>query len=84
MNSHYFAVHRSFFIWLALLQLWVLGIDLLIRGSLIGSTAINAVTFVIALVLASSARESRHVAGAAIVWLLYLTGIALRGAGVVA
>ncbi len=60
MNAHYFAVRRPFFLWLALLQAWMVGIDFMLRGQLIGSTVINLAAMAIALGLMASGRTSYH------------------------
>lgn len=83
-NEHYYAVRRSFFTWLALLQLWFIGIDFVLRGELIGSTAINGAALVVVLGLRATAKESHHLLGTSVMWALYLTGVALRGTGTIA
>lgn len=82
-NEHYYAVRRSFFTWLVLLQLWFIGIDFVLRGELIGSTVLNGFALFVALSLRATAKESHHLLGTSVMWVLFVTGIVLRGTGTI-
>jgi hypothetical protein len=83
LRTHYLAVSPQFFGALALLQLWVIGVDMVLGHGLTTGGMFNAAVAVIALVLATSKRTEVHAVGTALAWALYLTAATLRGLNVI-
>ena len=83
MQAHYFGVSRKFFVILALLQLWDIGVDILLGRGFSGAAIFSIVMLAIALALMSSQNTRLHILGTVVVWLLFLSSLLLRGFGVV-
>jgi hypothetical protein len=83
LRAHYLAVSPQFFGAVALLQLWVIGVDLLLGYGFTVGGALNAVALAVVLVLAVSKRTSLHAACTALAWVLFLTAAMLRGLNVI-
>jgi hypothetical protein len=83
LRTHYFAVRPQFFGALALLQLWVIGVDVLLGSGFTAASTFNAVALGIVLVLAVFERAGVHAVGTALAWALFLTAVTLRGLNVI-
>ena len=84
LRAHYLAVSTQFFGALALLQLWIIGVDMVLARGFTSAGLFNAAGVAIALVLATSKRASLHAVGTGLAWALYLTAATLRGLNVIA
>ena len=84
MRGHYFGVSRRFFAILALLQLWDIGVDMVLGKGFSGMDIFSVAVLALALALMSSQHARFHVVGTAVAWLLFLASLSLRGFGVVA
>ena len=84
MRRHYFGVSRRFFAILALLQLWDIGVDLVLGRGFSGAAILSVAMLALALAMMSSQNARLHILGTIVVWLLFLTFLLLRGLGVVA
>ena len=82
LRAHYFQVSRRFFSLLALLQVWIIGADLILTGEMTTAGIGNAVALGLIVVLASTQQLRVHVAGTAVTWVLYVAAMSLRSAGV--
>lgn len=83
LKTFYFEVARKFFLILALLQVWIIGVDLVLRKGFTAAGGFNAVAIVIVLILASSKQPGLHAFGTGAAWLLFISSIILRGVGVI-
>ena len=80
-RDHYLSVSRRFFGLLALLQLWVIGIDRLLGSGFTTATALTAAAAVLVAVLASTRRTAVHVVGTMVAAVLFIAGFVNHGAG---
>ena len=78
-RDHYLSVSRRFFGLLALLQLWVIGIDQLLGSGFTTGSMVNAVGAVLLAVLASTSRISVHAGLTAVLALLYVAAFFIPG-----
>ena len=76
-TRHYFTLHKRFFIMLALHEAWVLGLDYFYKSFNLMSL-INALMFIVFLLLAFSGKLRVHIVGAALVWAGYILGVFIR------
>jgi hypothetical protein len=83
-RAHYFRVSGRFFLLFALLQIWIVGVDIVLGRGFTGPGAFNAGVFALVLVLASWRNYRAHVIGAAVGVFIFLAAVALRGMGVIA
>jgi hypothetical protein len=83
LRAHYFAVSPQFFGALGLLQLWVLGVDLLLGRGFTTAGMFNVVALAIFVALATSRRSGLHAAVTVLAWALFLTAATLRGLNVI-
>ena len=81
LNERYFEVSRPFFLFLAASQLWVNGVDLILKDGLTRSGGMNGVAAVFALILAFSSNRTVHLLLMIAMWLLFLAAWAVRGLG---
>jgi hypothetical protein len=82
MRGHYFGVSRRFFAILALLQLWDIGLNVVLGKVFSGAAIFSVALLALALALMSSQHARLHVVGTAVAWLLFLASLSLRGFGV--
>jgi len=75
------AIGRRFFLMLALLQIWIVGVSYSLAGSFVANDLINVGFFVLALFLAINPRSPFQAPGVWIAWGLGLAGLALRWLG---
>ena len=71
-RAFYFEVSRQFFFLLALLQAWIIGVDVLLGGGFTSAGIVNLVVLVLALLLATSRKTTVHVGGTVVAWVLFL------------
>jgi hypothetical protein len=81
LRDYYFRIARQFFQIFAMVQLWVLGSDLVLHGGFVPPSTLNLIVLALAVVLSISRSEGVHRAGVAVGWLIFLTQLALRGLG---
>jgi hypothetical protein len=82
MRGHYFRVSRRFFVIVALLQLWDIGVDMLFGKGFSGGGIFSVAILVVALAMTSSQNARLHILGTIVAWLLFLTTLLLRSLGV--
>jgi hypothetical protein len=78
LRRHYYDVAPQFFVFVALLQAWLLGVDLVFGGDFTIGNAINIVVGLTALALATSKKPGIHQAGTVVVWLFFVTSLVLE------
>jgi hypothetical protein len=81
LDERYFEVSQPFFLFLAGSQLWVNGVDLILKDGLTRTGATNGVAAVIALILAFSHNRMVHLPLTIAMWVLFLTAWIIRGLG---
>lgn len=81
LKAHFFLVSRRFFLILALLQLWMIGVDILFGRGFTGSGGFNAAMLALAVALASSQSPKLHVWGTVAAWGFFVSSLFLRGMG---
>ena len=81
LRRHYFEVAPQFFIFLALVQAWVLGVDFVFGGGFTLAGALNIVAGLVFVVLATTRTETVHVTGTAVSWLLFLAAMTIQTLG---
>jgi len=83
LRAYYFEISRQFFLMLALLQAWIIGVDVLLGTGFTSAGVINLMTLLLALLLASSRKTTVHVGGTVVAWVLFLAAAGLRSLGVI-
>lgn len=81
LHENYMRASRPFFLFLAASQLWVNGVDLILRDGLIRSGAVNGVAAIFALILAFTHSRPVHLIVTIAMWLLFLVAWTLRSLG---
>ena len=81
LRAHYFGISRQFFFFLALLELWTMGVDLMLRKGLTAASSFNAAAFALAILLAYSQQPKVHSLGTGAAWILFVAGMVLQGLG---
>jgi hypothetical protein len=76
-------VSRGFLLLLAIVQLWVIGGDVLFGGGLPLGAGFNAAIVVLVVVLILSQKPRVHAVGVAIAWCAYLILLTLLGLGII-
>jgi hypothetical protein len=83
LRAYYFEVSRQFFLMLALLQAWIIGVDVLLGAGFTSAGIVNLLALLLALLLASSQKPTIHVGGIVVAWVLFLGSTGLRGLGMI-
>lgn len=83
LRAFYFEVGRQFFLLLALLQAWIIGVDMLLGTGFTSAGVVNLVALLLALLLASSRKPTIHTGGTVVAWVLFLGSTGLRGLGLI-
>ncbi len=83
LRAHYFTVSRPFFWILAVLQLWLIGVDLVLGRGFTGAGGFNVVMFALAVTFALSQLPKFHILGTGVAWVLFISSLVLRGLGVI-
>ena len=78
-REHYMAVSRRFFALLALLQLWIVGLDQLLGSGFTAASALNAAGALALGLLATTRRTEVHVSVTIIVALLFVASFFIPG-----
>jgi hypothetical protein len=81
LRAHYFNSSRQFFSFLALLQVWTLGVDFLFGDGFIFASVFNLAALVLFGILALTSQPKVQSIGTAAGWLLFLTVLIARGLG---
>lgn len=77
----YFKVSRRFFLTLAGLAAWMIGVDLVLAKEVNPATGWAVAELALFVVLASSPHRRLHAAGTLVAWVLFLSLIVARGFG---
>ena len=80
-REHYLSASARFFGLLALVQVWIIGVDQLLGIGFTTATALTAAAAVLAAVLASTRRVRVHVVGTTVAAVLFVAGFIIPGAG---
>jgi hypothetical protein len=83
LKAHYFLVSRRFFFIIALLKIWDIGVDVVLGRGFTGAGGLSLVMLGLAVTMATSQAAKLHFAGTIAAWILFVTGLALRGWGVI-
>ena len=78
LTSFFVGLGRRFFLFFALLQVWVIGVGFTLTGSFVVTDLVNSLFLVLAVSLAASANERFHNVGAFLAWGLGLASFAIR------
>ena len=70
-----------FFSFLALLQVWILGVDLLLGKGFTSAGIFNVIALVLFVMLALASQPKVHSVGTGVGWLLFIIVIAVRALG---
>jgi hypothetical protein len=81
LTSFFVGLGRRFFLFFALLQVWIMVVGFTLTGSFVYTDIVNAVFLVLAVSLASSASKRLHNVGAFLAWGLGLGSLAIRWLG---
>ena len=81
LTSFFVGLGRRFFLFFALLQVWVMVVGFALAGSFIVTDLVNAIFLVLALLLAASTSTRFHQVGVLLAWGLGLAGFAIRWFG---
>lgn len=81
LRVHYFDVHRQFFSFLALLMLWIVGVDFLLGSGMTSAGIINLVGAALFGGMALTSQRGVHTAGTAIAWLFCALMLGAKGSG---
>jgi hypothetical protein len=80
-REHYLSSSSRFFGLLALVQVWIIGVDQLLGSGFTTATALTAAAAVLVAVLASTRRTAVHVVGTVVAAVLFVVGFIIPGAG---
>jgi len=83
MRAYYFEASSQFFLILAILQAWIMGVDWLLRSGFTSAGIVNLIVLLLALLLAISRAPAVHIGGTVAAWILFLGSMVLRGLGVI-
>jgi hypothetical protein len=83
LRTHYFGVSRQFFSFLALLQVWAIGTDFVMRRGFTWAAGFNLVFMGLALLLAFSKEAKTHRLVSGVIWLVFLVFVTLRSLEVI-
>ncbi len=83
LRAFYFEVSRQFFFLLALLQAWIIGVDVLLGTGFKSAGIVNLVALLLVLLLASSRKTTVHVGGTVVAWVLFLGSMVARSLGLI-
>ena len=81
LRTHYFNISRQFFSFMALLQVWNLGVDLLFGKGFTSNGILNVIALVLFVILALVSHQKVHGVGTGVGWLLFIIVMALRALG---
>ena len=83
LRAFYFEVSRQFFLLLALLQVWIIGVDVLLGTGFTSAGGVTIVALLLALLLATSRKIAIHVGGTVVAWVLFLGSMVARSLGLI-
>lgn len=83
LRAHYFSVHRLFFSLLGILMIWSIGFDFIMGTGLTNAGIGNLAALFLLMALALNSRESIHMIGVVIAWLLFILILTARGMGII-
>ena len=84
LRKHYFAINRQFYCLLALVQIWAVGVDFVLRRGLTAGGGFDLVFMGLVLALALSREPKLHGLVSGVIWLLFVVSVGLRGLGMIA
>ena len=82
-RAHYFRVARKFFSFMAVLMLWMIGVDFVLGSGFTAAGVWNAGLVVLFLILANSKGDRLHVTLTGVTWLMVLSLLLSRTLSVV-
>jgi hypothetical protein len=80
-NEYYFAVAPQFFLLMAILQLWTIGVDLFVGNSLGLDSALSGVAATLLFLLSATRHHGLHNVGLAVAFCVFVLFTVLRGLG---
>lgn len=80
-RAHYLSVARRFFVLLALVQVWIIGVDQLLGSGFTTASSLNAAGAAILFILAFTRRIGAHYALTALLVLLFLSSFLVSAVG---
>lgn len=81
LQDSYFSFIRLFLVLYGTIQAWAIAADFILDRGTTGSAAFNIALLLIALILYLSRSTNIHTASIYLIWLIYITSIALRSTG---
>jgi hypothetical protein len=83
LRQYYRSIRRQFFLFIVLLQVWIIGVDFVLGNGFTGASAVNVVFAALALALMASRGERTHQVGTISACVLFLAATVARGLGVI-
>ena len=83
LKSYYYQVSRKFFLFFAMLQVWIIGVDLILDKGFTTSGLFNTIAAGLALSLAFLQQQKFHGFGTAFASLLFILAVVFRGVGII-
>ena len=68
---------------MALLQLWMIGVDIVLGRGFTGAGGFNVAMFVLSVSMASSQSYKLHLSGTIAAWILFVGALVFRSLGVI-
>ena len=83
LKDFYFRVNQKFFLFLAALQLWIVGTDLVLGTGFQIVSTFNLIFCGLAVIMYFVQTEKVHASGVIATWILFLSVLGLRALGVI-
>ena len=80
-TAHYFSIAPQFFLLIALLQVWLFGVDFRLGYGIGAHTANEAIILLVALTLMRSTSQQLHLIGMIAFYVIYLASMAMSATG---
>jgi len=81
LREHYFGICRQFFFFLAILQVWIIGVDFVLRKGFTTPGIFNVIGLFLFISLSSSGSARLHSIGTLLAWILYMGLSLLKSIG---
>jgi hypothetical protein len=81
VRAHFLHIKRQFFGFLALLQIWVIGFDLIMGFGITNAGIVNFAGFIYFIIMSSISNESGLRYGTIVAWFLFVILFSARAAG---
>ena len=79
LEYNFISVRQRFFLIFALIQVWAIGTDFVLKRGFTGSSVFNVLLIILALLMMNTRSYQKQFYGVIIAWCLFLGAIALRG-----